>query len=110
MVRPMPNEHDHYLVEAAERLDLRYYRIRVDGKTYVVDYSNPADLRLFFPGLFPAETSRYRVWDESAGLGYRRKTRSQGTTDLMVGKIAVRRIPDRRHGHAYTAEHPSADG
>lgn len=60
----MTNHYDRYVVESAERLDVRWYRIRMHGGTWLVDYSNPADLRRFLPGLFPEASYRCRVWDE----------------------------------------------
>lgn len=54
---------DSHVVESAERLDLRWYRVNMNGKTWLVDYSDPTDLRLFFPGLFPECSRCLRVWD-----------------------------------------------
>jgi len=48
----MTDECDRWSIESSERLDVRWYRIRMHGEDWLVDYSNPRDLRLYAPDLF----------------------------------------------------------
>ncbi|WP_017470475.1 hypothetical protein [Amphibacillus jilinensis] len=55
--------HNKYVIEAIERMNIRYYKIEIDGKWYVVDYSNPQDIRNYFPGLFPDVQVKWKMYD-----------------------------------------------
>lgn len=59
----MTDGYDHWPVDSAERLDVRWYRIRMHGRDWLVDYSDPRDLRLYMPDLFPNAVNRHRIWD-----------------------------------------------
>ena len=54
-------KYSKYLIEEAERIDIRYYKIKIRGKYFIVDYSNPRDIRNYFPGLFPEVTSKWNL-------------------------------------------------
>lgn len=58
----MVEKRSKYLIEEAERIDLRYYKIKVHGKYYIIDYSNPRDIRNYFPGLFPEVTRSWKLF------------------------------------------------
>lgn len=40
--------YDKFLIETAQRIDIRYYLIKVNEKYYIIDYSNPRDIKSFF--------------------------------------------------------------
>ncbi len=48
----MTDYRDKLLVEKADRIDIRYWLIEIQGKKFIIDYSNPRDLRNYFSGLF----------------------------------------------------------
>ena len=55
--------YDKFLIETAQRIDIRYYLIKVHEKNYVIDYSNPRDIKSYFPGLFKETTSQWKIYD-----------------------------------------------
>lgn len=52
-----------YTLEVIKRIDVRYYKIKINGKMYVIDYSNPKDIRTFFPGLFTDSNNQWKIYD-----------------------------------------------
>lgn len=55
--------YDKYLIETAQRIDIRYYLIKVHEKYYVIDYSNPRNIKNYFPGLFKETISQWKIYD-----------------------------------------------
>jgi ABC-2 type transport system permease protein len=56
-------KYNKYLVESAQRIDVRYWLIQVHGKYYVIDYSNPRDIRNYFPIIFPKLNTEWKIYD-----------------------------------------------
>lgn len=55
--------YDKYLIETAQRIDIRYYLIKVHEKYYVIDYSNPRSIKNYFPGLFKETINQWKIYD-----------------------------------------------
>lgn len=52
-----------YTLEVIRRIDIRYYEIKIDGKMYVIDYSNPKEIRNFFPGLYTDSNNEWKIYE-----------------------------------------------
>ncbi len=53
-----------YNIDKINRIDSRYYLIRVNKNYYVIDYSNPRDFRnWFFVPLFPERLRKFDAYD-----------------------------------------------
>ncbi|EGP5427586.1 hypothetical protein D3I38_12285, partial [Enterococcus faecium] len=61
----MTDYRDKLLVEKADRIDIRYWLIEIQGKKFIIDYSNPSDLRNYFSGLFPELNTEWKIYDIS---------------------------------------------
>lgn len=61
----MTDYRDKLLVEKADRIDIRYWLIEIQGKKFIIDYSNPRDLRNYFSGLFPELNTEWKIYDIS---------------------------------------------
>lgn len=55
--------YDKYVVDKVRRINIRYYLIKVHGKYYIIDYSNPKDIKSYFPGLFPETLTEWKIYD-----------------------------------------------
>jgi len=52
-----------YMIEEVKQINIRYYLIRIDGKSYVLDFSNPRDLRNYFAVYFPNVNRQWSIYD-----------------------------------------------
>ncbi|BDR59410.1 hypothetical protein [Xylocopilactobacillus apicola] len=58
------NTHSSFSVKEYERIDIRYRLIHVKDKDYILDYSNPRDLRNYFMGTFYYKNSlQWKAYD-----------------------------------------------
>ncbi|BDR59417.1 hypothetical protein [Xylocopilactobacillus apicola] len=58
------NTRSSFSVKEYERIDIRYRLIHVKGKDYILDYSNPRDLRNYFMGTFYYKNSlQWKAYD-----------------------------------------------
>jgi uncharacterized membrane protein (TIGR01218 family) len=55
--------HDKYGIEDVKRINIRYYLIEVHGKWYIIDFSNPRDMRNYFQPFFPALNHKWAIYD-----------------------------------------------
>lgn len=52
-----------YSIEIIKRMSVRYYKIKVGEKFYIMDYSNPKDIKNYFSGLFPNVYTKWKIYD-----------------------------------------------
>ena len=51
-----------YKVSLVGRVNNRYYLIRISNQEYIIDYSNPKDVRTYLFGLFPKYNTEYPIY------------------------------------------------
>lgn len=56
-------KYNKYIIEKVERVNIRYYLIKVHERYYIIDYSNPAKLRNYFLGSFSNITEEWNIYD-----------------------------------------------
>lgn len=56
------SSYGRFLVEKAIRIDVRYYLVKVNNSWYIIDYSNPKNIRNYFPGLFPKVLTEWKIY------------------------------------------------
>lgn len=49
------NNYNKYVIEKAHRIDVRYFLVKINSRYYILDFSNPKNLRLYFWMLFPTK-------------------------------------------------------
>jgi hypothetical protein len=57
------DEYSAYRIDDVKRINIRYYLIKIDGKSYIIDYANPKDLKTYFPIAFPRMNQEWRIYD-----------------------------------------------
>lgn len=51
-----------YKVSLVGRVNNRYYLIKISNQEYIIDYSNPKDVRTYLFGLFPKYNTEYPIY------------------------------------------------
>jgi hypothetical protein len=60
----MMDKDDKYVViKDVKRINVRYYLIQIDNKSYIIDYANPKDLRTYFSWIFIASNNQWKIYD-----------------------------------------------
>lgn len=64
------NKYNNFVIEEYQRLDIRYYYVKINGQYFLMDYSNPKDIRNYVPGLFKKELSEWLLYpvDDIEGM------------------------------------------
>jgi hypothetical protein len=57
------NSVNEYKIEDVKRINIRYYLIKIQGKSYIIDYANPKDIRNYFFELFPVMNNMWEIYD-----------------------------------------------
>jgi hypothetical protein len=57
----MVDDYNKNKIDDVKRINIRYYLIKIDGKSYIIDYANPKDIRTYFSSLFPYD--KWKIYD-----------------------------------------------
>ncbi|MEY8443310.1 hypothetical protein AALA52_03495 [Lactococcus ileimucosae] len=55
--------YDKYMIEDVKYINVRYFLIKLQGKSYIIDFSNPKDIRNYFPGFFPDVNRSWKIYE-----------------------------------------------
>ena len=58
----MVNKHDKYLIDKAIRIDSRYWLIEKKGQKYLVDYSNPKNIKSYIPFVGDKLINKWKIY------------------------------------------------
>jgi hypothetical protein len=58
-----------YEISDVKRINIRYYLIKIEDKSYIIDFANPKDLRHYFFIYFPKSYSEFKIYDVSGDEG-----------------------------------------
>jgi len=59
------NQCDEYKISDVKKINIRYYLIKIEDKSYIIDFANPKDKRTYFPLSFHANNQQWKIYDVS---------------------------------------------
>jgi len=52
-----------YKIDSVEKINVRYYLIKIEDKSYIIDYANPKNIKNYFSVVFLKNHSQWRIYD-----------------------------------------------
>jgi hypothetical protein len=61
----MDSERKYVVIKDVKRINVRYYLIQIDNKSYIIDFANPKDFKIYFFWIFIASNNQWKIYDVS---------------------------------------------
>jgi len=57
------NKYHEYKITDIKKINIRYYLIKIEDKSYIIDFANPRNIKTYFPLLFPLSNHQWALYD-----------------------------------------------